>query len=68
MGWWSLSGNKKQKGTIIQSLINCGLYNKFSGDEDHILNIREIMDYVMPKPKSEFHLERDRDSDKSVYD
>lgn len=33
-----------------------------------MVNIRGIEDYVMPKPKSEFHLESDGNFGESEYD
>ena len=53
---------------IIRSFVKCGLSNKLDGSEDHMVNIRGVEGYVMPKPESEFHLESDSDSSESEYD
>ena len=62
------SGIKEEKEMIIRSFVKCGLSNKLDGSEDHMVNIRGIEGYVMPKPVSEFHLESDSDSSESEYD
>ena len=59
------SGIKEEKGMIIRPFVRCGLSNKLDGSEDHMVNIRGIEGYVMPKPESEFHLESDSDSSES---
>ena len=56
---------KEEKETIIRSFVKCGLSNKLDGSENHMVNIRGIEGYVMPKPESEFHLESDSDSSES---
>ena len=59
------SGIKEEKEMIIRSFVKCGLSNKLGGSEDHMVNIRGIQGYVMPKLESEFHLESDSDSSES---
>ena len=56
---------KEEIGMIIRSFVKCVLSNNLDGSEDHMVNIRGIEGYVMPKPESEFHLESDSDSSES---
>ena len=65
MCWDAWSGIKEEKEMIIRSFVKCGLSNKLDGSEDHMVNIRGIEGYVMPKPENEFHLDSDSDSDSS---
>ena len=56
---------KQNKDLIIRSFLKCGISNSLDGSEDHLVNIRGLEDYIMPKPESEFHLMSDDDDDDS---
>ena len=56
---------KADKGIIRRSFVKCGLSNKLDGSEDHLVNIRGIEDYTMPKPEKEFYVVSSEDESES---
>ena len=65
MGCKCLSYNQSIQRNDLRSFIKCGLSNKLDGSEDHLVNIRGIEDYTMPKPEKEFHLVSSEDESES---
>ena len=59
---------KQNKDLIVRSSLKCGISNSLDGSEDHLVNIRGLEDYIMPKPGSEFHLMSGGDSESSDSD
>ena len=54
---------KQNQDMIVRYFVKCGMSNNVDGSEDHLVNIRGLEDYQMPKPESEFHLLSDSDDD-----